>query len=319
MSVLKNKWLQCATAGLVLVVVGVVLAIAATVLVANRDVPAPSASQWQLSHQRSVQWLREHESEVLRDGNAALWWMLQTAAQTTNDPYLVDLVARATVLHYPRPERTSPWKRLVHPQAEVVAGLVNTAQLEPYQRFFYHAATCVPVALADGDTRVFLSQNTCRPQWRAVAMQDPVCSTHQLMGIALIKRMSCPRPDALPDLEQSLRADIAQQLTWDVQVRDAYIQRVLTLVWLGGSDRVKAVWLTRVLAAQGADGGWSGGRQVPEWLSYLQPNALRAALSGAGFKNSAQTPYPSEFHATAQGILLSALLSRTPPGSSIPQ
>ncbi len=315
MSELKNKWLRQAAIVLFALPLAITVVLLALVIAANREAPLPSATQWQQSHQRAMQWLREHESEVLRDGNAALWWVLQTTAETTHDPYLVDLMARAMALHYPRADRTSAWKRLVQPQADVVAGLVDTAPLEPYQRFFYHAATCVPVALDEGDTRYFLSHNACRPQWRAVGLQDPVCSTHQLMGIALIKRMSCPAPTTLPQLEAALQADIAQQMTWDVQVRDAYVQRVLSLIWFGGGEHVKPIWLHRILAAQGADGGWSGGRQFPELPASLQPNALRARLVALGLKNPAQTPYPSDFHATAQGILLSALMSRMPPGS----
>jgi hypothetical protein len=284
----------------------------------NRDVAPPTMAERQQAYVRALGWFHAHEAEVLADGNPALWGMLQTTADLTNEAYLRELVARNVANQYRDPQNASAWKRMIYPKAEVVVGDSMTA-LVPYQRFFYHALTCIPVPLAGGDTTRFLTENVCRPQWLEVWRRDMVCSTHQLMGIELARRVGCALPPGLPALEAELLGDIKQQMQWDALMKDAYIQRVLMLYWLGQGDQVKPIWLKRVLSAQHADGGWAGGKQVPEWPHWMQPEVIKFALLGLVGQAPPQGALKPDFHATAQGMLIATLsLRQTPQAASAP-
>lgn len=263
----------------------------------NRDEPEPTLAEKQQSFRRAVGWMRANEAHLLQDGNSALWWMVQTAAERTGDDYLKSLVHRAMTLTYgDTASAAPPWKRIVYPQAEVALNMFSLQGFEPYQRFFYHAVTCHPVDLDDGgDTSEFLSPGVCHPIATQVYAKDAVCSTHQLMGVKLLQRVGCPTQVDLAKLQSELLADIEQQMRWDVLFKDAYIQRVLMLQWVGHPGQVKPIWLHRVLAAQQADGGWVGRRQVPELPDWLQPWRLKDQAA------------PTNFHATAQGLLIAAL------------
>ncbi len=263
----------------------------------NRDVPEPTLAEKQQSYRRAVAWIQTNEASVLKDGNSALWWMVQSAAERTGDDYLKSLVQQWTAQAYTGTSATVPWKRIVHPQADITLNMFSLQGFEPYQQFFYHAVTCQPVSLdKGGDTSEFLDAGICRPVATQVYAGDAVCSTHQLMGLKLMQRVGCPTQVDLPKLESGLLADIDQQMRWDVMFKDAYIQRVLMLRWVGGPEQVKPIWLRRVLTAQQADGGWVSGRHVPEMPDWLQPWRLGSARTA-----------PTNFHATAQGLLIAAL------------
>jgi hypothetical protein len=309
----------CAWArGLVVGVLGLllvcVLAWAAVIQQANRSVEPPSMAERQRAYDQALAWVHRNEPALLAEGNAALWWMIQAAADVQNDDYLKDLVARALVRGYPDPSHALPWKRMVQPKAEVVFGAVAIDALADYQRFFLHALTCHPVALASGDTTRFFTDNQCRPLvGQLMPSGDPVCATHQLMGIAVAKRVRCELPPQLPELESQLMDDVATQLAWDPIVRDAYIQRVLTLAWLGQAQQVKPIWMRRVFEAQQPDGGWAWGWTMPEWPYWMQPLVIRAAWREHVLKKPPQMPYVTDFHPTAQGLLLAALALHEKP------
>lgn len=303
-----NKWtVRVAKTMLVLIVVLASLG-ALAVWHGNRDVAPVSVVDRQQSFQRAVSWMRAHEAQILKEDNAALWWFVQTAAERTGDEFLRGLVLRYLAASSADELTVGPWKRMLLPKAEVVLDMASTRWMEPYQRFFHHALTCQPVVLDAGDSNVFLQSDACHPQSIQVWLKDPVCTTHQLVGVMLLQRVGCARPEELATLESDLLADIQEQMQLDVVVKDAYLQRVLMLLWRGGPDQVKPVWLHRVVLAQQADGGWVGGRQFPEWPSWVQPWVIRAKL--ALWWPSHFTPVSSvDFHASAQGLLIAALAS----------
>jgi hypothetical protein len=279
----------------------------------RRAAPVSEADKAQ-AFQQAVGWFKAHESQVLQDGNAALWWMVQTAAERTHDPYLASLVRRSLDLFYPLGQEAPAWKRMVDPRAVISDQVPPVADLAPYQRFFIHALTCRPVQAPDGDTSErFLTSNTCRPLISQVFRGDTVCSTHQLMGLQLIKRSGCETAHNTTALESALIADIQTQLKWDFVVKDAYIQRVLMLAWVGHTDALKPVWLQRVLAAQQPDGGWLGRPQFPELPLWLQPHAVRRQLASLGVWHLQHDAAPVDFHASAQGLLLVALALESKP------
>src|SRR5690606_33420393 len=153
----------------------------------------------------------------------------------------------------------------------------------------------------------------CGPNWRTVALNDPACSTHQLMALKIFERTGCTAPQPLAPLKRALLDDVASQLSLDPVMQDAHIQRVLMLAWLGQAERIKPIWLRRILDAQEPDGGWLGHRRIPELPDAISPWAWRERLArhwpGLFVPRRAQ----HDFHATAQGLLLLALLKNAAP------
>lgn len=273
----------------------------------HRPAPPVTQAQYQQSYQRAVAWVRTHETQVLQDGNAALWWMVQTAAERTNDAYLQGLVRQSMARVYTGNTARIAWQRMVTPKAEIDPDLASLEGLSPYQLFLYHAVTCRPVELAQGDTSRFLQTNVCRPQAIEVYSRDLTCSTHQLMGIKLYERTGCPAQGGLAALEAELLSDIEQQMQLDVIVKDGYLQRVLTLSWMGGAERVKPLWVQRVLAAQQPDGGWLARQQIPEMPDGALSSATVSVLARIWPSRFPPGHGSTDFHATAQGLLIAAL------------
>lgn len=281
--------------------------------------PVPLAER-QLAFERAVGWVKANEATLIADPNSALWWMVQTAAERTGHTYLKELVARAAQAAYGIGP-ASPWQRVIYPQAPLSDAYLDTNVLEPYQALFIHAVTCRPIIMADGrNSTELLSANTCRPQVPKVFWQDTVCSTHQFMGLQLYRRAACAPQPGMPKVEAELLADIRQQLHWSVPVNDAYIQRVLVMAWFGPADQFEPVWLRRVLDAQQPDGGWMGRWQFPELPLAIQPWPVRQHLARwmPGLINP--NVLHTDFHASAQGLLLSALAlsaAQTPPDQTL--
>ncbi len=276
---------------------------------ANRKVTAVPRTEVQTSFNRGVDWLVAHQHEILQDSNSALWWMLKLAAHETQDARLQSLL-RTFVTHLEMPNgQASPWLRMLDPSLPPNRTEPIDAGLQPYQRFFFHAATCQAQLLDDGQSSaVFLTQNMCRPMLGKVWGQDRVCSTHQLMGLELHRQMRCtPGSPAQAQLVADLASDVRTQLHISPVFEDAYLQRVLAMRWLAPQPaHLEPIWLRRSILAQGSDGGWAGRYQMPEWPTWFQLSALRHVAKRLTGQASTVEP-ASDFHATAQGVLLMAL------------
>lgn len=279
----------------------------------NRDVAPASMMDRQQSFQRAVSWMRANEVQVIKEDNVALWWFVQTAAERTGDEFLRGLVSRYLAAVSTGEGPADPWRRMLLPKTEVVLDMASVRSMEPYQKFFYHALTCQTFSLDEGqdDTNSFLEKDRCHPQPTRVWLADPVCTTHQLVGVMLLQRVGCNPEGHFPELEADLLKDIHRQMQLDVVVKDAYLQRVLMLSWRGGPDQVKPVWLRRVFLAQQADGGWVGGRQFPELPHWIQPWVIRSKLA-AWWPTRFFARNTSDFHASAQGLLIAALAMTAP-------
>lgn len=285
---------------------------------ANEDVEPLPQEAIRESFKRSVVWLKTHKLEVLGDGNAALWWMVAAAAERTGDPDLRAILKTSIELVYAGQNARLPWRRLVEPKAVIEPRDSLLDGLEPYQRFYYFSATCRPVEPDQSGvgSRQFIEGNMCRPLWSRVLLRDTVCSTHQLLGIRMARHSGCVLDPKVATLEAELLDDVAWQLHIDPIFRDAYIQRVLTMYWVAGPQRVKPVWIKRVLEAQRSDGGWSGDRHLVGLPDWLQPAAARQWLSAVMPDRFEAAPPTSEFHPTAQGLLLMALAMNPPDSAS---
>ncbi|MGD8843757.1 MAG: hypothetical protein PVJ83_09815, partial [Gammaproteobacteria bacterium] len=99
---------------------------------------------------------------------------------------------------------------------------------------------------------------------------------------------------------ESLQKRLHTQLSLDPRVVDVYMQRVLMLVESGAAASVKPVWLQRLIDAQQPDGGWSS------FMPLIPVGGGR--YIGTQRLLTISTP-KSDFHMTAQGVLLFALLT----------
>ena len=250
------------------------------------------------SYERGVSWLLAHREEIVRDYNTALWSMLGESARVSKDNRVQQLYEEF-VANIDRVDPYSVWQAYFHPLRFHNAVILPSEykSFVDYQQHFLYALTCsqslskVPLIQAQNGDPYFC--------WHGARMIRPACVTHQLMAFRFIKKNRCD-VDNLDAKIAVLQNTIAKQLTWDPRVVDVYVQRVLMLVDTGAGDHVKPRWLERVLDAQLPDGGWSD----------MEPLVPLGGGRYFGFDAKAvKVAKPvSNFHATAQGVLLMSLL-----------
>jgi hypothetical protein len=220
--------------------------------------------------------------------------MVQQAADISVDPRLRDLFSAYEARHLAH-RRNSIWYPLFHPHSWTPVRFEDIRSLPYYNWHFVYAITCdrelakVPEIAVQNEAG-FCDAHTLRP----------ACVTHQLMGLLLLKRSECGDTEQLNATIQTLQTRIRRQLTWDPRVVDVYMQRVLMLVSSGAPEMVKPVWIKKLIDNQQADGGWS------PFLPLLPLGDQRylgiKRLLSIGKRES-------DFHMTAQGVLLFTLLA----------
>ena len=261
----------------------------------NRAVAAPRQAELRATFDRSIDWLENNEDTIMTIHNEVLWWMLQQAAQHSADSRLQRLFGKYEEKQLKK-AYGNVWRPLFYPGTWTPVRFENIASLPDYNQHFIYAISCdreleqVPGIMAQNRAG-FCDQHRLRP----------ACVTHQLMGIRFLQRSGCGDPDELQDTVVQLQHRIQRQLTWDPRVVDVYLQRVLMLAESGNPDAIKPVWLQSVINAQRPDGGWSG-------LEPLLPvgNGRYLAIGSRGFTIVRPA---SNFHATAQGVLLFSILA----------
>ncbi len=273
----------------------------------NRPVDPPTLAQRQAHLERAITWVVNNEGVLRDDANVALWQMVDVTANLTGDPRLHAIVQRANQRLFPEGGTHGPWMRMMSPQAKVDPTLISPSELEGYQLDFLSALTCGTTESVWSSSDQWRRTNQCRPLWRNMTVGDRACSTHQLMALNILQRMACPGMVAAPGLQEELVQDIRWLLRADPLMKDVYIQRVLMLMWTRGEGALEPIWLHRVMAAQQSDGGWMWRLQIPEaptgmdlwdlhrWLSRHWPGLFNPHLKH------------TDFHASAQGLLLMAL------------
>ena len=263
----------------------------------NRSVASVSHERIAQSYESSVTWLLNHRDDIQRDANPMLWWMLGESARISGDPRVRQLYDEFRQ-NYDRYASDSIWQTFFH--AEKFRGASFPAQaynsFVEYQQYFLYGLTC-SVQLAQEP--LIIAQNDPQFCWHGSRIIRPACVTHQLMGYRMAQRNQC----VIEHLDAHiavLQNTIEKQLRYDPRVVDVYVQRVLMLVDSGAVERVKPRWLQRVLDAQQSDGGWSD----------MQPLTPVGGGRYFGFgANGVTAAVPiSNFHATAQGVLLTSLL-----------
>lgn len=265
----------------------------------NRPAEQPTPAELQASLEAAIGWVEANREAILKQSNPVLWWMVQRSAEHTGDPRLQALFAdyHARYLDNPR----NLWVPLFHPGRWVPFRIEDIEHYPDYNLHFIYGIGC-DAELAEHPVVV--------PQLRADFCDRhplrPACVTHQLMGFRFMQRSGCGDPAATSAAVAELQTRIVRQLTWDPRVVDVYLQRVLMLVESGAAERVKPIWLRRVLAAQRTDGGWAGIDPLLELGA-----AASVSLGPRGLSFAAPR---SDFHATAQGVLLMSLLAHPAKG-----
>jgi hypothetical protein len=257
---------------------------------AQRSEAPPSAEELRRHWQGSLRWMRTHEALVLADGNPMLWRMVRDAAALSGDPWLADMLQRYRQRFFSR-QPPDAWVLLVDPDATPGSNHPAGLQALPaYMKLMAYGMTC---DAGLGETEIVRKQMV--PGWcsaitaRRVLLQHK-CVTHQMAGYLLMQERRCKDPAHRDAMTRLLQDRIVDELSIDFVMRDEHLQRVLMLYWTGAPERVKPVWLNRVLRAQRPDGGWDYEAEFTRRL------AGRDAV-------------PS-FHATAQGLLILAMALR---------
>jgi len=251
--------------------------------------------QQRLDH--STQWLVNNEAELLQQANPMLWWMLQEAEKTSHDKRISKLLTKYKQ-RYPQIQQ-GVWGPLFGASPRRYMGAYSVSGLPYYNQHFIYALNCA-ADIAE-DILVVEQQNKAGFCHQTSYVYRPACITHQLMGINFLLQQSCNLLPNIDEVVKSLQSDIKLQLTLDIRVVDVYLQRVLMLLITGAEKDVKPVWIQQVIDHQLDDGGWSG---FVSLLSLPGEKSLGFSPRVLSIGNE-----KSDFHATAQGVLiLSSLL-----------
>jgi len=263
----------------------------------NRDLPRPDTEIMQQRLERSIQWLVNNETDLLQQANPMLWWMLQEAEKITYDKRINELLNKYKQ-RFPRIQE-SAWGPLFDQPSRRYLGAYSVNGLPYYNQHFIYALNCA-ADIAE-DILVVEQQNQANFCHQANYIYRPACITHQLMGINFLLTKNCGLLPNIEEVVQSLQNDIKLQLTFDIRVVDVYLQRVLMLLITGAEEEVKSVWIQQVIDHQLVDGGWS------QFVSLVQLPGKKSL--GFSPRILSMGKEKSDFHATAQGVLiLSSLL-----------
>ncbi|VAW60747.1 hypothetical protein MNBD_GAMMA09-1506 [hydrothermal vent metagenome] len=264
----------------------------------NRAADYPQGAQIERQLESSIQWLLDHEADVLQQNNAMLWWMLYEAQKIRPDERLAGLLNQYFQRY--RGIRESSWGPLFGGQPRTYLGSFSVNGLPYYNQHFVYALNCA--ADIARELPIVSQQNEASFCHQAKYIYRPACTTHQLMGVNFLLTRQCEFFSGKNAVIRALQQDIVLQLRWDVRVVDVYLQRVLMLLMSGAQSSVKPVWIHQVLDHQLEDGGWGD----------FDPLVGVGSGKFLGFSSRIFSirKEKSSFHATAQGVyILSYLLS----------
>ena len=282
-------------AGISLITVLIVLLYSYLVWKNNASVTALERTEIEATLENSIQWLEKNRDSVLDIGNPMLWYMVQQAADISGDQRLQRLFANYEQ-HHLQNRSANLWRPLFYPGSWIGVRFEDISGFPYYNWHFIYASLCdrdlekVP-EIAIQNNPDFCDRHPLRP----------ACVTHQLMGIRLLQRSECGNPAQLDNTVGQLQQRIHRQLLLDPRVVDVYMQRVLMLVESGGGDLIKSIWIRNLVDAQQSDGGWSS-------FDPLVPLGGDRYFGFGPRIFAVKTPH-SDFHMTAQGVLLFSLLT----------
>lgn len=269
----------------------------------NRQQPYPTQSQVTSQLESSLSWLVKHEAELLNHANPMLWWMLYEAHTLTGDPRLQQLLDKYW-RRFPR-IREGVWAPLFGGPPRTYLAAYSVQGLPYYNQHIIYALNCA-ADIAE-EIPLVAQQNDAAFCFQASYIYRPACVTHQMMGIHFLQQQDCGLLQNVEQVSRELQQSIASQLRWDFRVVDVYLQRVLMLLVTGAEDLIKPAWLQRVLQHQLDDGGWAG--EAP--IVSLGERSLVFNSRGIGL-GPVREQMRSNYHATAQGVLILSYLQAQP-------
>jgi hypothetical protein len=267
----------------------------------SREVPFPSDDELRSGLALTTGWIMAHREQLLREENSMLWLFVRDAGRVTRDPRLLEL-ANTFQMQHTGEELILSFFDDSHLDRDRTASILLPESWQDYQRLFVYGNTCNAGVGIDPSVVALLDPAACDRQ--LMWLRSPWCATHQLMGLRFVLHNHCEPDTPTRESIRIVQERILRELAWDFRVEDGYLQRVMTLVESGRQRDIKAVWVRRILRAQRADGGWNGIQVI------LRLPAGRILYWGAGklYPQVMQDP-DSNFHATAQGLYLLAMLS----------
>lgn len=280
---------------LVLIFIGPIILYTTSLWENNRSVQAPDKVELAASLDKAINWLEANMKENEEHKSPPLWWMIKQAAEVSGNRRLVSFYKKheGKLLNTPS---WYIWAKMFDSNASVKLPELNALNNLPYYDYLYlYGLTCDVEWGNEPEVQRQLNLELC-----TMHFLQPRCVTNQLLGVRFMQRNNCGDPDQLEALIQGLQNLIVKDLTWDPRIIAVYIERVLMLVESGAIDRVKPVWIRRILDAQNIDGGWDG----------LDP-VLRLPNGKVLGINNTMLVYRetrSNFNATVKGIWLLILL-----------
>jgi hypothetical protein len=261
----------------------------------------------QRSREQAVAWLMAHEGQILDDRNLVLWMMVDHSAKVSGDARLAALVARYRERWFPQGQDHYGLLNWLDDKPRWPIDLDFAADAYDYQQFLMYSVSCDQRMKSWPAVRAHLQGGACplAPWW---SLKDPACSSHQLIGLIQVQSRQCVSASDLGPTMQDTRMVVRQLSALDFRVLDAYIQRALTLWWADHGADVRPDALTRIFRAQRPDGGWNG-----QHVLVARPGFYLALADGPRLRTREA---PSQFHTTAQAVLLADLVLR---GWSRPQ
>ena len=264
----------------------------------NRNISEATDEDLAMALEKAIGWLETNRARILDDANTMLWWMVQQSASLTGNSRL-DQLFSSYEQKYLR-AANNPWKPLFNPNSWVPIRYGDIKQLPDYNQHYLYAITCDAELGEVSGIRVQFDPGFCAEHHPV----SPACVTHQLIGMRLMQARDCGDRQEVQRTIAVLQGKVRRQLTWDTRVVDVYLQRVWVLIESGAADKVKPVWVRRVLEAQLPDGGWADAEPLINLPGDAQFGFTR---TGVGIFSEQD----SVFHATAQGVFLLGLLMRS--------
>jgi len=261
----------------------------------NKDAAWPEASEIQQTSYKSIEWLSSNYPTIKENHNSALWWMLKEASDISDNKQLSEIYQQYKSRYLdPNPANIwTPYFRTFY--KPLVPDMSAFSDYHPYQVFFVYALSCDKSLEKEPVIQEQLEADYC-----GLHYLSPRCVTHQLMSVRLMQERYCGDDAQLATLAKSLQKTIVNELTYDFRVTDSYIQRVLALAEAGNFEAIKPVWIQRIIAAQNEDGGWD---DLHPLITISDTNSIGWTSTLPRYAST-----QSNFHATAQGIWLMALL-----------
>ncbi len=263
-------------------------------------VAATGTPQLRASFARARAWILQNRAAVLSENNAMLWLLVREAGRLADDRQLQSLDAeyqsrstRGTVSQFFFDSTGIDSARMAH--------ITLGDDWEGYQRLFVYGATCNSPLRFDPEVAAMLSPVACETgrAW----LRNPWCRTHQLMGLRFVQKNECEPPEETAQTVRAVQDGILSELNWDFRVEDAYLQKIWTLLESGRRAEIRGIWVRRVVESQRPDGGWNGVGVI-----VRVPGERAVFWRGGGLHPYVGVVPPSNFHATAQGLYLMALL-----------